>query len=370
MAEEFVDPQSKTEEPTPRRREEARRQGIVPFSAEVVSSVVLLVGVIAIYYTSESIIQNILSVIQSIPKYILYDIDIRYTQHLFANLLIEYFNIVFVLYIILIVTVFVVSIAQVGVQVNTEKLSPDFDRMNPVRGFQERIFSAAALVRAFLLVLKVAALLVVAYWVIGSRYGIITSLTQPPWIWSMQVTWELAMRLAMTLATAIVAIAGIDYAYQRYRHELSLRMTREEVKRELREEEGDPQIKARMRQMQRERARRRMLAEVPRATVVITNPLHYAVALRYHSGYDPAPVVVAKGRGLIAQQIYRLAWRHSVPVVHRPLLARLIFRAVPEGRAIPPTIYQAVAEILAFIYRLRGWGSSTADNVVHSSNHP
>jgi flagellar biosynthetic protein FlhB len=251
------------------------------------------------------------------------------------------------------------SVAQVGFQINTEKLAPDFDKLNPATGIR-RLFSLPALVRGLLTLLKVAALVAIAYWLLAGEWGVISSLWQWPLEWSVSTVWRIVQRLALVLATAIALIAVVDYLYQRYRFELSLRMTREEVKRELREEEGDPQIKARMRQMQRERARRRMLAEVPKATVVITNPLHIAVALRYEPERDTAPVVLARGRGRWAEVIQDIARRHNVPILSRPPLARALFQAVREGQTIPVTLFQAVAEVLAFLYRLRGIVPGTA----------
>jgi flagellar biosynthetic protein FlhB len=156
------------------------------------------------------------------------------------------------------------------------------------------------------------------------------------------------------LAAAIVGVAILDYVYQRYQFEQSLRMTKEEVKRELKEEEGDPLVKARLRQIARERTRRKMLAAVPQATVVITNPTHYAVALRYNAVADDAPVVVARGRGALAQRITELARQHGVFVVEQPPLARTLYQSVKEGQPIPPALFRAVAEVLALVYRLRG----------------
>jgi flagellar biosynthetic protein FlhB len=167
--------------------------------------------------------------------------------------------------------------------------------------------------------------------------------------------WDLVLRLGLYLVGAMALIAAVDYFYQRRRFEISLRMTKQEVKDELKQDEGDPQQKARMRQIARERMKRKMLQSVPKATVVITNPTHYAVALRYNPG-DPAPVVVAKGAGVFALKIRDLARTHGVPIVERPALARGIYAAVKEGQPIPAVLFRAVAEVLAFIFRLRGVG--------------
>jgi flagellar biosynthesis protein FlhB len=249
----------------------------------------------------------------------------------------------------------VVSVAQVGFQINTEKLSPDFDKLNPANGVT-RLFSTSALVKGLFTLLKVGALALVAYIVLEGRAGIITSLSRDRLAGAAPAAWAVVMRLALYLTAAVALVAVLDYFYQRYKFEQNLRMTKEEVKRELKEEDGDPQIKARMRQLARERSRRKMLSEVPKATVVVTNPTHYAVALRYDPTRDDAPVVVAKGAGAFAKRIVAAAREKGVAVVERPPLARALHAGVKEGKPIPGALFKAVAEVLAFVYRLRGTG--------------
>lgn len=360
MAEEILDAESRTEEPTPRRREEARRQGLVPFSAELTGNLVLLGGILGLRYLGPAIGDGLLGIIR-------YDLrwpaieepwDESVAQALLMRTFIRALGLLLPLVGLLLLIGVAASMVQVGFQINTEKLAPDIDKLNPAKGVQ-RLFSLSALVRGLLTLLKVAALIAIAYWLLASNWGRISNLWQKPLEWSVAAVWRMIQQLALVLAAAVVLIAVVDYLYQRRRFELSLRMTREEVKRELREEEGDPQIKARMRQMQRERARRRMLAEVPQATVVITNPLQVAVALRYDPQRDSAPVVLARGRGRWAEVIREVARRHNVPLLSRPPLARALFQAVREGQMIPVALFRAVAEVLAFLYRLRGMGTGT-----------
>ena len=213
--------------------------------------------------------------------------------------------------------------------------------------------------RGGLALLKVVALGLGAYFVLKGRTGVILALNRDPLAWAAPAAWAVVIRLALYLSAAVALVAGLDYLYQRNRFEQSLRMTKEEVKREMKEEEGDPQIKARLRQLARDRSRRKMLAEVPKATVVVTNPTHYAVALRYERARDSAPVVVAKGSGTFAKRIAELARKNGVTVLERPPLARALYAGVKEGRAIPGPLFRAVAEVLAFVYRLRGIGPNT-----------
>jgi len=359
LAEE-VDRESKTEDPTPRRREEARRQGQVPFSAELVGSLVLLAGVIGLMYIGPEVWRTMMNVfLHDLPRAFQPEFSIDAAVELMARTVIHVLAALLPFYGILLAVGVGVNIAQVGLQLNTEKITPDFDKLNPANGIS-RLFSVAALVKGGLTLLKVLALGVVAYLVLERRAGLILSLDRDRLGGAAPAAWAVIMRLALYLTVAIAIVAILDYIYQRYRFEQMLRMTKEEVKRELKEEEGDPQIKARIRQIARERARRKMLSEVPKATVVVTNPSHYAVALRYDSDRDDAPVVVARGTDLFAKRIAELARKHGVVVLERPPLARALYSGVKEGQPIPAALFRAVAEVLAFVYRLRGIGPAAA----------
>jgi flagellar biosynthesis protein FlhB len=353
LAEE-VDQESKTEDPSPRRREEARRQGQVPFSAELVGALVVLAGVIGLMNVGPDIWTAMLNVFRSdLARPFHPEFDSTAAAELMARTTTRVLAALLPLFGILLAVGIAVSVAQVGFQINTEKLSPDFDKLNPANGVS-RLFSTSALVKGLFTLLKVGALALVAYIVLEGRAGIITSLSRDRLAGAAPAAWAVVMRLALYLTAAVALVAVLDYFYQRYKFEQSLRMTKEEVKRELKEEDGDPQIKARMRQLARERSKRRMLSEVPKATVVVTNPTHYAVALRYDPTRDDAPVVVAKGAGAFAKRIVAVAREKGVVVVERPPLARALHAGVKEGKPIPGPLFKAVAEVLAFVYRLRG----------------
>jgi flagellar biosynthetic protein FlhB len=354
MAED-VDQESKTEEPTPRRREEARRQGQVPFSAELVGSLVLLAGVVGLMYLGPDVWDAMIGLFRHDLRLIYQpEMGTEEARELMQRALVRMLSAMAPFFGLLLAVGVAGCLVQVGFQINTEKLAPDFDKLNPANGLQ-RLFSFGSVVRGLLTILKVVALAVVAYLVLERRAGVITSLSRDRLPGAAAAAWAVVLRLAAYLATAIALVAVLDYIYQRRRFEQSLRMTREELKRELKEEEGDPQIKARIRQLQRERSRRKMLAEVPRATVVVTNPQHYAVALRYDPGRDAAPVVVAKGSGVFARRIAELARGHGVPVLERPPLAKAL-HGLREGQPIPGPLFRAVAEVIALVYRMRGMG--------------
>lgn len=356
MAEE-QDPESKTEDPTPRRREEARRQGQVPFSAEAVGSLVTLAGVIGLIELGPGVGAAMADVFRhDLARLPAAEFGSPEAAELMTRVTVRVLAALAPFLGLLVAVGAAASVVQVGFQVNTDRLEPNFDRLNPASGFG-RLFSTQALVRGLLAVLKVAAIGAVAYLVVERRAGVVTGVGRGGLSAAVAAGWGVTLRLALYLSAAVAGVAVLDYLYQRRKFEQSLRMTKQELKDELKQEEGDPQIKARIRQIARDRTRRRMLAEVPKATVVVTNPTHYAVALRYDAGRDAAPVVVAKAIGPLARRIAAVARERAVPVVERPALARALY-GVREGRPIPGPLFRAVAEVLAFVYRLRGGGGS------------
>lgn len=352
MAEE-VDQESKTEDPTPRRREEARRQGQVPYSAELVGSLVLVAGVLGLRYFGPNLWDTMFTVFRSdLPRIGREEFGSAEAAELLGRTALQLLGALLPFFGVLLAVGVAASVAQVGLQLNTEKLGPDLDKLNPTNGFG-RLFSFGSVVRGALTIAKVLALGGVAYFVLEGRGGLVASLGTGRLAGAAPVAWALIIRLALYLAGAVALVAVFDYAYQRYKFEQSLKMTKEELKQELKQEEGDPHVKARIRQIGRDRARRKMLREVPKATVVVTNPTHYAVALRYDSARDAAPVVVAKGKGPFAAQIMKRAREAGVPVLERPPLARAL-HSVREGQPIPGVLFRAVAEVLAFVMKLRG----------------
>jgi flagellar biosynthetic protein FlhB len=247
-------------------------------------------------------------------------------------------------------------VAQVGFRILPDRLAPNFERISPAAGWQ-RLWSTQSAWRVVLAILKVAALVIVALMVIRERSGVIVALGQGSPFDAITAGWEVCVRVVVYLAGVLVILGVVDYVVHWRRQEAALRMTRQEMKDEIKREDGDPIIRSRIRQLQRDRAKQRMLVKVPKATVVITNPTHLAIAIRYERDMDRAPVVLAKGAGVNARQIAQLARRHSIPVLERPLVARAIYAAVKEGQEIPPELFRAVAEVIAFVFRLRGIAS-------------
>lgn len=344
----------RTEKATPRRREEARRRGQVVLSPEVSPVVVLLTvlavasaGAPGVLAQSRALFADWLA---AIGPTIAHDRPAG-PLLLRAALVVGSWLVPFLL---LTGAMGVAAvIAQVGWAPTPELLKPDLARVSPGRGFQ-RIFSVQG---AFVLgksIVKIVVVLVLAYHTIGGTLGatLATPAMAPGDILTVAGTG--LAHLLLVAAIALGVLGAIDYAWQRWRFEQGLRMSRHEVKEEHRETEGDPQIRGRFRRAHRELSKRRMLAEVARADVVLTNPVHVAVALRYRGTEGAAPRVLAKGAGELCERIKEAARTAGVPIVERRALARALYRMVEVGTEIPPALYRAVAEILAYIFSLGG----------------
>lgn len=341
---------SKTEKPTPHRIKEAREKGQVARSVEINSVVVLLAGLLTIRYAGPYMVDS------------LRDLTVFFYQNMNTSLGTEniytygiflmgrtFLLLAPVLGVILLVGL-LVNYLQVGVIFTLKPLVPTFNKINPVSGFQ-RLFSRRSMVEFVKSVLK----LLIIGWIAFA--GVKAALPKLVPAMDMQGTEALGLigSLALSILTKVifvlVVLAILDYLYQKWDYEDNLRMSKQEIRDEFRQAEGDPMIKARIRQIQREMARRRMFDAVPRADVVVTNPTHVAVALEYKDGMQ-APVVLAKGERVVAERIREMAIKNGIPIVQNPPLARALLKSCPVGAPISPDLFEAVAEVLAFVYRL------------------
>jgi flagellar biosynthetic protein FlhB len=230
-------------------------------------------------------------------------------------------------------------------------VKPKWERVDPAQGFK-RLLSARSLVEVLKAILKLVAVGAVAYVTLRSDWMLLmTASRDGAGVAALGgVLWDLWLRMGLVF----LGIAGLDYGYQWWQHEKSLRMTKQEVRQESKEQEGNPQLRARLRGIHRQMATRRMMTEVRRADVVVRNPIHFAIALRYDGKKMRAPRVVAKGERLLAQRIVDEAVTHGVPTVENPPLARALFKACAIGKEVPRDLYRAVAEVLAYVYALKG----------------
>ena len=249
-----------------------------------------------------------------------------------------------------VVVAFLINIVQVKWQVSTKPLKPKPDKFNPINGFK-RMFSKDSLFELVKSIAKIALITLIAYTALKSHIEEIFLLYHVTLQQAVAEIGTLVIDVGFRISIIYCIIGAVDYIYQKHKFNEDMKMTKQEVKDEMKNSEGDPQIKSKQRQRMQEASRRRMMQDVPQADVVITNPTHYAVALKYDAGTGTAPVLVAKGADLIAQRIKEIAKENHVEIVENKPLARMIYTNVEIGREIPPELYQAVAEILAAVYR-------------------
>ncbi len=346
--------QERTERATPKKREDARRRGEVAKSREVVSTTVYLFVLVVLYLSGSYLLERILVMFRG---YLSQSTEVTVSL---ANLNLLSLQAVshFLLILAPVMAVGVVAavagnVMQFGFLMTGETLVPDVGKLNPLKGLG-RLVSKHTVMEAAKSVAKIVIVASLAYSVI--RYEFLHRL---PTLGAMDVAGiflyvtQVSFTILMRVLWFLIILSFIDYLFQRWQYEEKLKMTKQEVKDEVKQREGDPMVKARVRSIQREMARRRMLAEVPGADVVVTNPTHLAVALKYDPDKGPAPRVVAKGARFIAEKIRHLAKEHGVPLVEDKPLAQALYQGVRLGGFVPENLYRAVAEILAYVYSLK-----------------
>lgn len=341
----------KTEKPTPRRREEARKKGQVFKSTDLNSAVILLAGSLVLFLTFPYMVNNLKEFTE---LYLLdrnaCDFSSQYAYTLFIEVLVLLARMIFPVFLTTYITALLMTYIQVGVVFSGHPLTPSFERLNPVEGLK-RIFSKRALVELGKSVLKVIVTGCIVYSVIKKHFQLFPRFMDMELLATVKLLSQIIFEMALKVGVFFIIIGIMDYVYQRYEHEKSLKMSKYDIKQEYKQVEGDPVIKSRQRQIQREAAIKRMMAEVPKADVVITNPTHFAVVLKYEAHVMEAPVVTAKGQDYLALKIKEIAAANGVARVENPPLARSLYYAVDIGDVIPEELYQAVAEVLAFVYK-------------------
>ncbi|MDI3269585.1 MAG: flagellar biosynthesis protein FlhB [Bacillota bacterium] len=339
---------------TPRRRQEARRRGEVARSADLSAALSLLAGLLFLKALGGPFVPRYVEWARSFwsrpgsSEWTAEGVRDLLSQGLWMGL-----QLLLPLGIGLLAVALLGGVAQVGLHLSESGLTPQFSRIDPLKGIQ-RMFSTRSLVELGKGLLKMIFLGGLAYSFLRRLSDLLPLWLQAgPVAAAGQVAQE-TYGLVLRLGGAYLLVAALDYAYQRYSLEQRLRMTTREMKDEMRQTEGDPQVRMRIRRRQREMAMRRMLLDVKTADVVVVNPTHVAVALRYREAQDPAPRVVAKGKGALALRLRQIAFRHGVVIMEDPPLARTLYRSVQVGRTIPVELYKAVAEVLAFVWKVKG----------------
>ena len=345
--------QEKSEAPTSRRIQEARKKGDVAKSMEVPSAAVLLAGLLTLYFASDFMMDRLLFLLRHyLGNLHTFQITTGNMPMLTRESMLETGLIVAPVMGVIFITALAANYAQVGILFTTEKLIPKFDKIDPIQGFS-RLFSKQTLANVVKSVGKLLIIGYVSYTEIKKALpGILPLMDQEP-VLILAFMGRVAFWIFLKSALIIALLAAIDYAFQRWQFMEKMKMTKQEIKDEAKQTEGDPHVKGRIRSIQMQMARQRMMAEVPKADVVITNPTRLAIALRYDPLAMAAPMVLAKGAGVIAQKIREIAEEHGIPLVEDKPLAQALYKSVGLNESIPENLFQTVAEVLAYVYSIK-----------------
>lgn len=343
--------EERTEPATPQKREEARKEGRVAKSTDLTAAVALLGGLVLLNMIGPGMFQRLLVLMQKLGEPA--DVRAESLPLWIQNIGIATAWIVLPFILLLVLVTAIAALTQTGALLAWKMLQPKLEHLDPAKGVQ-RLFSTESLTRLGQSLLKTLIIGSVAVQTIVSQLGPLLALGQIDPTDLITVGGGLLFTLALRMGLVLLLLGLIDYFYQRWKFEKSIRMSKQEIKDELKRMDGDPMIKQRRRQAQLKIAMQRLRIDVPKADVIVTNPTEYAVALKYDQAAMAAPRVVAKGTDFLALRIRQIAQEHGIPIVQRPPLARGLYAAVEVGDEIPPNFYRAVAEVLAYVFQLSG----------------
>jgi len=344
--------QEKTERATPKRRRDARKKGQVALSKEISSAFVLLVALVVFYFSGSWMFSKVILLMREAFQNIeTLNLTSSSFQPFLINIINQFILIISPLVCAIMVMGIISNVVQTGFLFSTEAITFKLSKINPVKGLK-RLYSLRSLVELVKSLTKISLVGGIAFFVLKSRFDNVLGLIQLDVLRILTFIASEASIVGFYTFGFLVVLAIFDYAFQRWHHEKDLRMTKQEVKEEMKHTEGDPKIKARIRSIQQEMSRNRMMAMVPDATVVITNPTHLSIALKYDTEDMLAPKVIAKGAGIIAEKIKEVATQNNIPIVEEKNLARILYKTVEINSYIPIELYQAVAEIIAYVYKL------------------
>jgi flagellar biosynthetic protein FlhB len=345
--------QERTEEATPKRREDARRKGQIPRSRELSAAAVTLAGGGMLYALGGRISGDLYGLMRNSLQLTREEaLDASNMMPALAEAAVQGFWASAPVLAMIMLAALLAPLALGGWNFSTEALSPKFERLNPFEGVK-RMFAMRNIVELVKALAKFGVVAGIAVLVLWKDADALLGLGREPTAQAIGHAIKLSGHGLLLVSTGLLIIAGIDVPFQLWQHAKQLKMTREEIREEMKESEGSPEMKGRIRRMQQEVARRRMMQEVPKADVIVTNPTHFAVAIRYDEKRMRAPVVVAKGADEIAARIREVAGEHAVPIFEAPPLARVLFRSVDLGDEIPSSLYVAVAQVLTYIFQLK-----------------
>jgi len=344
----------KTEPATPKRRTEARENGHIAKSQDLTSAVLLIVGLLVLSYTAHSFVQSLADVLRALlgtqywgnPRELL-DNSLRIGAP-------QMFKVLAPVLLTVAAAAFLVTGLQVGFHLNLKRLAPSLSKLNPIQGLG-RLFAGQNWMQLVMNLLKLLIIAAIAYNEIRNNFSLILSLAGIDFPQNFTIAAGIIYNLAWRIALALLILAAADWIYHKWKFEKDIRMSKQEIKDEARNMEGDQAIKGRRRQLARKMILQRIHRDVPTADVIVTNPTELAIAIRYDQD-ESAPKVVAKGAGFLAQRIRQIAIANGVPIIERKPLAQALYKTVDVGQQVPPEFYQTIAEILAYVYELAGKG--------------
>lgn len=344
--------EDRTEAATPHRREEARKEGRVAKSVDASSGVVLLATLMILKAAGPYMLNGMTeSMRYSLSHLHNQELTIKTLSSLSLTSMALFAKLCIPLMVGTAVIGLTVNVLQVGLKVTPKSITPDFNKINPMKGIV-RLVSMQGLVELLKSILKVVVIGYCVYAFLKNEYPVLLDMASLTPVEFGSVIGGICYRLMIRGAVVMLIIGLLDYIYQKFSFEKSIKMTKQEIKEEYKRTEGDPLIKSKIRARQAEMSRKRMMQDVKKADVIITNPTHFAVAIRYDSNEMSAPTVIAKGQRLMALKIRAIAEANGIPIIENKPVARLLYRTVEVGQSIPEELYQTVAEILAYVYQL------------------
>ena len=345
--------QEKTEDATPQRREDFRKQGQVAQTRELASALSLFGFSLVIYFMGRLFVEEFFEIYNDL--YSKQMLQVLKSGDILPSLAYAFKKILMLVLPVLVISLvfgMASSLVQIGVLFTNETITPNLNKINPISGLG-RMFSLKALVEGLKAILKFLLVGTVIYMVLKSEVAVIPKLIYSEINHLMLYMGSITLKTTLAIASVMTILAGLDYMFQRFDLEKQMRMTKQEVKEEVKSREGDPLIKARIRKVQKEMANKRMMNDVPKADVIITNPTHLAIAIKYDPTKFAAPILLAKGADNMAKKIRELATSHDIPIVENKPLARTIYKTLEIGQQVPRELFEAVAEVLAYVFKLK-----------------
>lgn len=350
----------KTEPATHKKLEDARKEGQVAKSREIANGLgllslflVLKVGVGRIGIQMMEIFPGFYDRIPDFATYWRGEMPAQDTKAVFALMLEKALIIILPVLLVGVLVAFLSDVAQVKWKPTMKPLKPKFSKLNPLKGFK-KILSIHSIVELVKSILKILLIVWICYGYLKDKWIFLFQVYDMPLMQAVGLAADVVIDLGIRVSAVYMVIALADFIYQKVKFKNDMKMTKQEIKEEYKQQEGDPQIKGKIRQKMQEASRRRMMQDLPQADVVITNPTHYAVAIKYDPDVADAPLVIAKGQDYMASKIKEVARENKIEIVENKPLARMLYANVDIGQAVPPELYQAVAEVLAFVYHLQG----------------